>query len=170
MNRSVAMSQRIQCPNPVCPQPDDVQKASLVSQERTALNLVGAAWQLQPPDRPADGNWGCWAVGGVIFFGLFAVLMAYIFVVTAFELNGVQYGDFEYWGNLALAGGLFVVSVGSIYLTFSYHRAAASEIPAWERKLAKWDQLYYCNRCGSVFNPSEGDKFVPASHMKELLV
>jgi hypothetical protein len=44
------------------------------------------------------------------------------------------------------------------------------ETARWLLAKVKWNQLYYCNRCGSVFNPTRGDRFVPASRMKELLV
>jgi hypothetical protein len=40
----------------------------------------------------------------------------------------------------------------------------------WQAAMSKWNELYYCSRCGSVFNPTAGDRFVPAAHMKELLV
>jgi len=40
----------------------------------------------------------------------------------------------------------------------------------WQAALARWGELYHCNRCGGVFYPTEGDRFVPALRMKGLLV
>jgi hypothetical protein len=42
---------------------------------------------------------------------------------------------------------------------------------AWLNAIAKWEQLYYCNRCGNVFDPGDPTHtFVPASRMGEYLL
>jgi hypothetical protein len=61
-----------------------------------------------------------------------------------------------FWGGIAIW----------IFLVNMENRAAYRP---WLRKSATWDQLYYCIRCGSVFNPNEHGRFVPASRMNELL-
>jgi hypothetical protein len=48
----------------------------------------------------------------------------------------------------------------------SYRRRHA----AWVKKMAIWEELYYCRHCDTAFDPTDPLwKAVPASHMKELL-
>jgi hypothetical protein len=77
---------------------------------------------------------------------------------------------------IAFVVGVLFMIIGTEVLAAARRRATAAnakfirEGAAWQAALAKWEELYYCNRCGSVFNPIEGDRYVPASRMKELLV
>jgi hypothetical protein len=80
--------------------------------------------------------------------------------------------------NVAIAFvlGVLLMIVGVEVLAATRRGAAAAnakfvrEGAAWQAALARWGELYYCNRCGSVFNPAGADRFVPASRMRELLV
>ena len=76
---------------------------------------------------------------------------------------------------ISLVVGVLLMIVGGEVLAGTRRGATAANAkfmrdgPKWQAAMAKWDELYYCNRCGSVFNPSESDRFVPASRMKDLL-
>ena len=65
-------------------------------------------------------------------------------------------------GSFALAAWIIM---NKLVETARYRR----ESPEWEHSQAQWDQLDYCNRCGTVFDPTAEGKFVPASRMRELL-
>jgi hypothetical protein len=77
---------------------------------------------------------------------------------------------------IALVLGVMLMIVGVEVLAATTRGAIAAnakftrEGASWQAALARWDELYYCNGCGSVFNPTEGDRFVPPSRMNELLV
>src|SRR5258708_8487506 len=65
------MNERIRRPNAVCPQPDDVQQASVVVQTRYSLFHVRAAWQLLPPDAPVKRAIPVWALVVLVLLCLF---------------------------------------------------------------------------------------------------
>lgn len=46
---------------------------------------------------------------------------------------------------------------------------AQAQVPAWERAMATWRQLYYCGRDDTVFVPGKPDTLVPAEHMARIL-
>jgi hypothetical protein len=77
---------------------------------------------------------------------------------------------------IALVIGVLLMIVGGEVLAATQRGATAAnatyvrEGPAWQAAMSKWDELYYCKRCGSVFDPSGAGKFVPASRMQDLLV
>jgi hypothetical protein len=169
------MNERARCPNPVCPQPDDVQKVSVVAASWNALNLLGVPGQLQAPERPQ--NYGRWGLGSII---LLLVLAFFASPVVTEPLAMIRNGAPLVSGpnpetSLLVLLGDILVSVGLMVWLVVYMRSASNrfkhELRAWERAWATWNQLYYCNRCGSVFNPDDPThRFVPASRMKELLV
>ena len=172
------MNLRIRCLNPLCPQPDDVQKVSAVYESGTdELRQTSLSRKLSPPERPgtpleeqdgcAPAFWLMLCFGG----GLGSLVLAGYYysanpLSDKFALNVV----------IALVLGVLLMIVGVEVLAATRRGATAAnakfirEGAAWQAALARWDELYYCNRCGSVFNPTEGDRFVPASRMKELLV
>jgi hypothetical protein len=41
--------------------------------------------------------------------------------------------------------------------------------PAWRRRMERWQNLFYCARCDSVFIPGERDSLKPVSQMAEAL-
>jgi hypothetical protein len=46
---------------------------------------------------------------------------------------------------------------------------AQAQVPAWERAMATWRQLYYCGRDDMVFIPGKPNTLVPAEQMARLL-
>ena len=177
------MQQRIQCPNPVCPQPDDVQKVSVVVGSGTTEGLQrfssgtysvqsSLSRQLSAPTAPE--NRGAWEGGSIVLMAILIFLSLPVFTAIAYT---IQRG-FDYVANDGAAVTFFFIGVGclgGIVLLVAYKRREAA---AYRKKYAthflaigKWNRLYYCNRCGSVFDPSDAaHRFVPASQMNDLLV
>jgi hypothetical protein len=171
------MDQRIQCPNPVCPQPDDVEKVSVVyAREADAPSRTTLGRELSPPERlgvPQEEQDGCapafWLLlcfgGGVGSLALAGYYYSSNPVSDRVALNVV----------IALTLGVLLLIVGTEVLAVTKRSAVAAnatflkEGGAWQAALTKWDKLYYCTECGSVFSPREGERFVPASRIKELL-
>ncbi len=65
------MNEHIRCPNPVCPQPNDVQQVSAVAQNRYSLNQSPVAWQLLPPEPPVDRRRSGWVILATVLVSLF---------------------------------------------------------------------------------------------------
>jgi hypothetical protein len=67
--------------------------------------------------------------------------------------------------------GLVAVGLLVFYLANARRQSARhdSKYAQYWQARARWEHLYACQQCGSVFNPTEPDRFVPASRMKELL-
>ncbi len=179
---------RIECPNPICPQPDTVQSVSAIV--HTGTSLVYAPGQyvtsqdalskiLFPPAPPTRRQyafigrlWGWtrsinWKVALVIGVVMLAVICQLLetFLYSLIDAFGFDVGRITFLVCLAAIGGLFIFGY-FVYPEIIYRR----KYPKWASELATWEELFYCYGCGSVFNPTEGGRFVPASRMKELLV
>jgi hypothetical protein len=172
------MSVRIRCPNPLCPQPDDVQKVSAVYESGTdGFSQTSLSGKLNPPERPGapvEEQDGCAPAFWLLLFfggGLGSLVLAGYY----YSSNPMS-DKFALNVAIALGLGVLLMIVGVEVLAAARRGATAAnakfvrEGATWQAALARWDELYYCNRCGSVFNPAEADRFVPASRMKELLV
>ncbi len=183
------MNQRIHCPNPVCPQPDDVQKVSLIVASGTrqqavtpyysvtTMNALSEQLAEGAPARPENkGKWGSGSVVTMLVLGFFLFFGVLALVEVILYTFGLLPGRVKSAVELFYLSPLIFGVVPAIIMValVRYKRAAAAKFKTdfaeWSRKQARWESLYYCNRCGSVFNPTEGDRFVPASRMKELLV
>ncbi len=176
------MQQRISCPNPLCPQPDDVQRVSAVVQSAMSQGYLagqhGATSQsalsqlLAAPVEPVNrGGWTCASVFWMLILAYLAAAGLVVAILISAKIavfppdNGPPPDD------------LFAVGLGSVVIlawVFLYKRGRAArfkrEYPVWVRAKTKWDELYYCHRCGSVFKPRDlTPTFVPASQMKRLL-
>ena len=176
-------------PNPVCPQPDDVQQVRVVYDRGTPQHHVewqGSALsqQLAPPAWPGqNGGWattlrwagrvGCTVLAGLLsaigFFGFAAMVGGVLMYhnIPPFETLPAALATSGFLGLAVVPGGIFVLSVVAAYrgADTDYRRARAAR----QRMQSKWEQLYYCRQCDSVFNPNEGGRFVPASCVQELL-
>lgn len=160
------MSERIRCPNPVCPQPDDVQKVSLVAQSRTPLNLHDVSWELTAPKEPENtGEWGCWSMLLVFVGGISAFLLIFSAIRPGVAVDLARNPGF------IVQELVIVIILAVLVFPFKWYGRAAykRKYAPWRAEYDKWEQLYYCNRCGSVFNPNAPSTFVLASRMKELL-
>jgi hypothetical protein len=171
------MNQHIRCPNPSCPQPDDVEKVSVVHENGTdGFRQTSLSKTLNPPERPGtplEDQDGCAPA--------FWLLASFGVGLGSLVLAGYYYAanpTSDKWALnvvIALVIGVLLMIVGAEVLAASRRRATAAnatfqrEGAAWQAAMTKWDELYYCNRCGSVFNPIDDDRFVPASHVQELL-
>src|SRR5215469_2484959 len=189
----------IHCSNPRCPQPNDVQKVSIIVQEGTTKGTAtkeGATagkYSITSQNQltvvlaaPAEPQ-RVWKAGGIssvllfyLSFGFILGLLSLILISVSEEtalLNGqeqaVSFGDFI---QSLLASASISIFFGLIIfgpeLPYRYNHAK------WAKKKAIWDQLYYCRRCDNVFNPKDpkdtgppdlNHTFVPAKDMKKLL-
>jgi hypothetical protein len=194
----------ISCPNPRCPQPNDVQKVSIIVQEGTTKGTVAQEGTTKGANAgkysitsqnelsaalaaPAEPQ-RVWKAGSISYvllfylsFGFLLGLLSFILFSVSEEfalLNGqgqaVPFGDFI---QTLLASSSISIFFGLIIfgpeLPYRYNHAK------WAKKKALWDQLYYCRRCDSVFNPKDpkdtnppdpNRTFVPAKDIKKLLV
>src|SRR5258706_11514604 len=167
------MNERIRCPNPVCPQPDDVQQASVVVQTRYSLFHVRAAWQLLPPDAPVKRAIPVWALVVLVLLCLFPFGGPAVVTIPLSVIVGRVHLTPDLASRLApdFFFGLLGVGLLVYYVADWRRKSAQYEIQAeqYRRARATWEELYYCNSCGSVFNPTESGRFVPAFQMKTLL-
>jgi hypothetical protein len=131
---------------------------------------------LSPPERPGvplEEQDGCAPA--------FWLLLCFGGGVGALALAGYYYSGNPVSDRVALnviiamGLGVLLLIVGTEVLAVTKRSAAAAnatflqEGGAWQAAFAKWDELSYCNGCGSVFSPRDAERFVPASRMKELL-
>jgi hypothetical protein len=174
------MAEDVRCPNPACTLPNDVQKVSDTIQgglpHRIETLVVGSDsntnGQLAAPAPPRKGaRWGC-VVSGVLViavFGLCSAANAILYTFNPGSIAAVKGTAPDPPALAALALGSLALAAWILVNKFVEAARYKRELPAWSRAQAIWGHLYYCNRCGSVFDPTEGDTFVPASHMRELL-
>lgn len=178
------MNEEVRCPNPACPLPDDVQKLSVVFHggppQRFETFTAGVDsetnnWsdQLAAPAPPKRGaRWGCVVPGVLVvaLFGLCGSVSAIFYTLNPGaigEVKGNSPPDPPLLALLAL--GSFALAAWIIINKLMEMARYRRERPAWEHSQAQWDQLYYCNRCGTVFDPTAEGKFVPVSRIRELL-
>jgi hypothetical protein len=183
----------INCPNPYCPQPNDVQKVSIIVQEGTTKGMNAGKYGITSQNElsaalaaPAEPK-RVWKAGRISFallfylsFGLLLGFLSFILFSVSEEfalLNGqgqaVPFGDFLQTLLASLSISIFFgLIIFGPELPYRYNHSR------WAKKKAIWDQLYYCHRCDSVFNPKDPKDthspdpdctFVPAKDMKKLL-
>lgn len=183
------MTSRISCPNPECPQPDAVQKVGIIVSEGESHGRVGQmqSWpgyatysqtalsaQLACPREHAnEGKWDLealfWITVGILVSG-FAILSG---------IGGIigSPASMQSTSNYTLGViGAFAVGLGvgfwDIYTIRSKARKAREYTVSheqWIKVVSIWERLYYCHRCGSVFDPTNPDLFVDAGKMPMLL-
>jgi hypothetical protein len=179
------MQQPISCPNPVCPQPHDVQKVSIIVQQGTSQGMIAGQYSMTSQNAlsaalaaPAEPK-PVWPAGRISYamlvilsFGFLLGFFTFIlfsvseeFALLSRQGQAVSFGDFIETILISLSisvcFGLFM------YVGFAYRRGHAK----WVKAKAKWDGLYYCHRCDTVFNPNDPyGAYAPASKMKKLLV
>jgi hypothetical protein len=180
--------QRISCPNPVCPQPQDVQKVSILvlqgtlarstkSYSITAQTELSKLLALPPEPKPPreEGS-----ISNALLFLLpvcfLLAAFSFILFITAEAIaivdgQGQAAPVDEFLTTLLITFGVMIFFGLCSYVALigperSYRRRHA----AWVKSKAIWDELYYCIHCDTVFNPADPLwTAVPASQMKELL-
>ena len=171
------MNERIRCPNPVCPLPEDVQKVSVVVSSGTIEGLKPGQYSVMsslskqlaaPPQPEYTDKWGWKLIAWVIALGYLSLASLTEFGLLTAGIAVLPAGDTP----TPPAFLVFGIGSGAIFVwILIWHRVTANQFRRWHKAKDKWDQLYYCKHCGSVFNPNagEGATYVPVSHMKELL-
>jgi hypothetical protein len=180
--------QRISCPNRVCPQPQDVQKVSILvlqgtlarstkSYSITAQTELSKMLAAPPEPKPPRGER---SIFNVLLFllpvGFFLGAFSFILFITAEGIAIVDGQGQAVPVDEFLKTLLITFAVMLYFGLFSYialigpERSYRRRHAAWVKAKAIWDELYYCHHCDTVFNPADPLWMaVPASHMKELL-
>ncbi len=156
---TTSQSQRISCPNPHCPNPILVQKVSGVVADGTASYVTTTlATKLSLPKAPEEKDLSR-AITPAIIGGYGASLLLF----ALFASLGILFTEIGFVFAWILLGTVFSLLILVAYR--NYIKNVARPIKAL---VPKWDQLYYCRSCDSVFLPRKPD-FAPADQMMEFL-
>lgn len=183
------MQGRIGCPNPVCPQPQDVQKVSILVLQGTGQGtlaesksitgqtelskLLAAPLEPKPPrDEGSISN----ALLYLLPVGFLLGAFSFILFVSAEAIAIVDSQGQVVPGDEFLKVLLITLGIVIFFGLFSYialigpARRYRRRHATWVKAKAIWEELYYCTHCDTVFNPADPLwAAVPASQMKELL-
>lgn len=159
------MSMRIHCPNPACPSPENVQLVSAV---------VAAGWSSGYVHTSAGGGSATtqtalskqleFKESGLMWWGrlvnsagALATIPGICAGIPLAFVASAAAGSDQGLGLLAIALTVIGLPVG-ILLLFVIPGTVLRILgkPTYNKMRAQWWQLYYCPRCGSVFNPNTG--------------
>jgi hypothetical protein len=154
----------LNCPR--CKQIDKVEKVSALIGRASGTSSYGSAEasiasKLRKPGRPSET--------GLMFLFFGALLGLYGAVMLA--IVGKQAIDAAVFNASALIGPVASLLGGAgLWLVGrkSSKDFQAHELPAWERKKAWWQDLYYCGRCDGVFVVGD-DAIVPTEEARKRL-
>lgn len=102
---------------------------------------------LAPPRRPVHAM-GLAAIVAGFFLMVFLYCIASQVVSTVVQANPEVLIVLGVLAVFALV--LFVLLIRGVSDSAAYHRRDWLE---WQRQMRKWQSLYYCHRCGTVFIP-----------------
>ena len=129
----------------------------------TTAKVAGAttlAQMLMPPARPFYGGSGCMTPAGSIM------------AILGLAFSVICLGGAENMAGVVIWLIVFGVGVALVLLARSNDwngkKQIAEQLPRWQQSMATWNRLFYCPRCGHIFDPS-GGAFVPANQMRQLL-
>ena len=186
------MQLRISCPNPICPQPQDVRKVSILvlqgsgqvtlaesSKSSSLTGQTGLSKLLAAPPEPKpprdDGSMS-YALLYLLPVGFLVAAFSFILFITAEAIVIVDEQGQGVPIDELLRILLITVGIMLFFGLFSYValigplRRYRRRHATWLKAKAIWDELYYCHHCDTVFNPADPLwAAVPASQMKELL-
>jgi hypothetical protein len=160
------MNQRIHCPNPVCPNPEHVQRVSAVvaqgksSGHVSAQGVSGIARLQTGLSRTLDlARPYTWTLGSLMAVPLVFTCLAGPILGSL----GVSGDGYSLMANMitttACCALPFILVGGSLLFAANVQR---------KKWAVKWSQLYYCHSCSSVFNPNEPGRYVPAGNIQQL--
>lgn len=112
---------------------------------------------LSPPHQPTyNRSLGFWSVGAL---GILWIVLAFILltIITNFQAMMDGYGI----AALICAGLISLIYYGHNNRVSKERAWAESQMPGWQRVMAKWNSLYYCHRCDSVFIPGQSRLIAP---------
>ncbi len=159
------------CPN--CGLTESVKKVSVATISSSPEDLA-IARRIPPPQRPRYRSpWGIWSrsVVALLIIGLALALVAAeenrsrLWATGASSVLLVTY--------LLLSLALFLIPLGLLVAGRERERRIRQgelsiQLRAWERAMAKWEALYYCDRCEGVFF-SDRRRLVPTGEMEKYL-
>lgn len=175
---------------PRCGQLDQVRKVSSIASDRRLAAPPDPLAAVEGYD-PGRVGTSSYTAGWTILLMVGSVILACFglsFLLAAFGVDGPRPSDQGRNQLLALlavliAGWCVVCLFGITRIRRRIRRAeqrrqqaiaqvkakAQTQVPAWERAMATWRQLYYCGRDDMVFVPGKLDTIVPAEYMARLL-
>ncbi len=161
-HESSSAPQRIRCPNPECPFPEDVQLISaLVEAGRTLGTVSDAGYKVEM--RSALSKQLMYANQPMSTWVLLLLILAIVPMFLGLSnLLSVVYG---------IGDGDVGIGVEDLLIALSFLVGALAFLIRGRRKnrhmKARWARAYYCNHCGNVFVPGE-PMFVPPAHKDQL--
>jgi hypothetical protein len=172
---------------PQCGKDDKIQKVSAVYsggfstaannsplvaygvEQRTITTITPLAQRLTPPAKPKLT--GCAATSPVAILIVAVVLSLVLFCVLFPSLAWESSGN-SGWANCIFFALVFtlMMAIGipiGIY-SVKKQKELQPQIAMWEKAIQKWNEIYYCWRDDTLFDPSSG-KSVPSNMMNTLL-
>jgi hypothetical protein len=137
----------------------------------SGTNASDLANLLAPPLEPQQGRIGCAFWIALIALGIPIIIylpMAFLMSIGAIGsfFNGTtsEIGGKLVLGGLCVGGPLIIVVLALLGILITYISEKrkkdksdiryASEKPAWDNAMLKWNRLYLCHRDGIVFDPA----------------
>ena len=164
------MAERIACPNPRFPFPNDVRPVTTVVESGKVIgssSYSGGQTELSqllaPPAKPtyAESDLLC---GPLVVIGIVLLIVAISCAATIPSGSAVVTGVY-----IVTMVAIFIVVARRNETNVSKSRAAyEAELPKWEHAMSRWRAAYFCPRCRSVFVPDESG-FTNADNLQSLL-
>lgn len=158
---------------PKCGLSESVKKVSVATISSLPEDLA-IARRIPPPGRPRySSSWGVWSRSAVVLLTIGLALA----LVAAEENRSSLWAAAGTSGllvaYLVLSFALFLIPLGLIVASKERERRIRQRelsirLRAWERAMAKWEALYYCDRCDGVFFPDR-PRLVRADEMEKYL-
>ncbi len=166
---------RIQCPNPNCPNPSNIQRFEMthatgvssgysptiglgrdsegdlvyglaITRSQTNSKIAN---ETAPPEDPTKKT--SWAVPVLVFMVIF-VFVAWLYVSETWYARN-EIGDIDQTGRIikiVLASGFTIFCfVTSIYVIISSSRSRKEDIKRYQRRIAHWRNSWICLSCGT---------------------
>lgn len=182
---------------PLCKGTDRVEKVSVLYEASTAMGSYGTDGSMRvfietvesskftPPGEPTyqEPHYPLWnyPVALITFILLFPCIGWLIYELTHLGHSGIFLNEQELAINplifiavFILEGTLLITTFKIIFPRAKSRQKAQKEAWAithrrWERAMEAWRRLYYCKLHDIVFLSGRNEKYVSASHMRELL-
>lgn len=113
-------------------------------------SMTNLAARLSPPTKP----------GARLPFGVYAIFIGFIGYIgfgIAEWISYVNPGSNAIANSDRVTYGFVIGIVTGTVLAGSYalrsQRRSAKELPDWQQAMERWNQVYYCHRCDTVFIP-----------------
>jgi hypothetical protein len=182
----------IHCPNPICPNPQDVQKVNVLVLQGTGQSTVAHPLRFSritgqtelskmlaapvEPKYPRNQGTIPFALRFLLPVCFFLGAFSFILFISA-EAIAVVNAQGEAAPLVEFLQVILITFSITLFFGLSSYFALLGPLRTYRRRHAKWvkekaiwEQLYYCHHCDTVFDPTDPLwKAVPGSRIKELL-